>query len=211
MAEDTAVMKVTWLGHSCFKVESGGYAILLDPYADGYVQGLGPLRVAANEVLCSHGHGDHNAVDVVDVRPKSPSPFTVTVLDTYHDDARGAKRGPNRIHILDDGTFRVAHLGDLGCELTEKQKETLMGVDVLLIPVGGFFTIDAKQAKAMADALHPRVTVPMHYRGETFGFDVLAPLSDFTALCDDVVVYDTNTLMLTKETPVQTAILRYKG
>ncbi len=203
----TKSMTITWLGHSCFKVESGGYAVILDPYADGYVQGLGPLREKANQVLCSHGHGDHNAVQVIDVVPGGPSPFQVTVLDTYHDDVRGAKRGPNKIHILDDGTFRVAHLGDLGCALTDAEAEALRGVDVLLVPVGGFFTIDAKQAKAVADRIGPRVTVPMHYRGESFGFDVLAPLADFTSLCGDVKVYDTNTLTLTKDTPRQTAVL----
>ncbi len=202
-------MTVTWLGHSCFKVESQGYSIILDPYADGYVQGLKPLRASADEVLCSHGHGDHNAVDVIDVRKGGASPFTVTVLDTYHDDVKGAKRGPNKIHILDDGTFRVAHMGDLGCELTEEQKKALAGVDVMLIPVGGFFTIDAKQAKAVVDAVKPRVTVPMHYRSGKFGFDVLAELGDFTSLCGDVAVYDTNTLTLTKETPAQTAVLQY--
>ena len=201
-------MTITWLGHSCFKVESQGYAVILDPYADGYVQGLRPLRASANEVLCSHGHGDHNAMDVIDVQKGGASPFTVTVLDTFHDDVKGAKRGPNKIHILDDGTFRLAHMGDLGCELTEEQKAALAGVDVMLIPVGGFFTIDAKKAKAVVDAVKPRVTVPMHYRSEKFGFDVLAPLSDFTSLCGDVVVYDTNTLTLTKETPAQTAVLQ---
>lgn len=199
---------ITWLGHSCFKVESQGYSIILDPYADGYVQGLKPLRASADEVLCSHGHGDHNAVDVIDVKKGGASPLTVTVLDTYHDDVKGAKRGPNKIHILDDGTFRVAHMGDLGCELTEEQKKALAGVDVMLIPVGGFFTIDAKQAKAVVDAVKPHVTVPMHYRSGKFGFDVLAELNDFTSLCDDVAVYDTNTLTLTKETPAQTAVLQ---
>ncbi len=202
-------MTITWLGHSCFQVESQGYTIILDPYEDGSVRGLGPLRATANEVLCSHGHGDHNAAGVINVEKGGVSPFTVTVLDTYHDDVKGAKRGPNKIHILDDGTFRVAHMGDLGCELTEEQKTALAGVDVMLIPVGGFFTIDAKQAKAVADAVKPRIVVPMHYRSEEFGYEVLAPLNDYTSLCDDVAVYDTNVLTLTKETPVQTAVLRY--
>ncbi len=201
-------MTVTWLGHSCFKVESGGYTIILDPYADGYVPGLRPLRASANEVLCSHGHGDHNAVQVIDVQPKTPSPFTVTVLETYHDDAQGAKRGPNKIHILDDGTFRVAHMGDLGCGLTAEQTAALHDIDVMMVPVGGFFTIGAKQAKAVVDAVGPRIAVPMHYRGAGFGFDVLAALSDFTDLCADVVYHDSDQLVVTKETPAQTAVLR---
>ena len=93
------------------------------------------------------------------------SPFTITEIHTWHDDARGTKRGSNCIRIFDDGTYRVAHLGDLGCELEPEQIEALKGLDAVMIPVGGFYTIDAKQAKALIDQIEPRVTIPMHYRG----------------------------------------------
>ncbi len=200
-------MKITWLGHSCFKIESKGYEIVLDPYDDGYVQGLKPLRVEADEVLCSHGHGDHGAVHVVTLRKGGVSPFRIQKISTYHDDVQGAKRGPNVIHILDDGTCRAAHLGDLGCALTEEQIQALKNVDALMIPVGGFFTIDAGQAKAVADQIRPVVTIPMHYRSDKFGFDVLGTLDEFTALCDNVVKYEGNSLELTKGMPEQTAVL----
>ena len=95
------------------------------------------------------------------------------------------------------------------CRLTPEQAGRLQGLDALLVPVGGYYTIDAGQAKALVDALRPRVVVPMHYRSDTFGYDVLAPLEDYLALCRDVVRYPGNTLELTAGTPAQTAVLRY--
>ena len=130
------------------------------------------------------------------------------VISTYHDDQKGALRGENRIHILEGGSFRIAHAGDLGCELLPEEKEALKGLDLLMVPVGGYYTIDARQAKKMVEDIKPRVVIPMHYRGEGFGFDVLAPLEDYTSLCDDVVDYDKNTLELAKDMPVQTAVLK---
>ncbi len=203
-------MKITWLGHSCFKIEAEGYAIVLDPYDDGYVPGLKPLRTEACEVLCSHGHGDHGAVHVVTIKEGGDSPFMIQTLSTYHDDVRGAKRGPNTIHILDDGVCRVAHLGDLGCALTEEQARILKGVDAVMIPVGGFFTIDAAQAKAIVVQIRPTVTIPMHYRSSRFGFDVLGTLDEFTSLCDDVTEYEGSSLEIVKGMPRQTAVLNLK-
>lgn len=111
-------MKLTWLGHSCFKMESNGYTVILDPYEDDYVPGLAPVRETADAVFCSHEHKDHNARAVVTLKQdQTPSPFTITEIHTWHDEVQGAKRGENCIRIFDDGTYRVAHLGDLGCEL----------------------------------------------------------------------------------------------
>ena len=85
-------------------------------------------------VLCSHEHGDHNAKDLVEIKEGKSCPFTITTIETFHDEVKGAKRGPNTIHIIDDGKVRIAHLGDLGCELEEGQIEQLKGLDVCLIP-----------------------------------------------------------------------------
>ena len=95
----------------------------------------------------------------------------------------------------------------MGCELTAQQKERLKGLDALLIPVGGFYTIDARQAKALAEELEPRVVVPMHYRGNGFGYDVIGPVDAYTDLCADVVRYPGSDLELTAETAKQTAVL----
>ena len=201
-------MHITWLGHSCFRVESRGYTAVLDPYADGSVEGLLPVRETADLVLCSHEHGDHNARDLVTLREGKAPVFRVETISTYHDDQKGAKRGPNTIHILDDGVFRAAHAGDLGCALSGEELEKLKGLDVLMVPVGGYYTIDAAQARALVNAVKPRIVIPMHYRGQGFGFDVLAELEDYTRLCGDVVYYGGSVLELTKELPVQTAVLK---
>ena len=203
-------MTITYLGHSCFSLESKEYKVILDPYQPDSVPGYQPLHEEAERVLCSHDHRDHSGTDCVTLGRGGEDPFTVTTLSTWHDDVQGAKRGPNTIHILDDGQCRAAHLGDLGCELTAEQLDQLRGLDALLIPVGGFYTIDARQAKALVDELKPRVVIPMHYRGEGFGYDVIGPLSDFTALCGDVVEYPASQLELTPETRAQTAVLRPK-
>ncbi len=202
-------MKITWLGHSCFKLESGGYTVILDPYKDGYVPGLAPVRACADAVFCSHEHSDHNARETVTQNSdQKKSPFTVTEISTWHDEARGSKRGGNCIRIFDDGTYRVAHLGDLGCELEEKQLEQLKNLDAVLIPVGGFYTIDAKQAKKLIDQIQPRVTIPMHYRGEGFGYDVLGTVEDFTSLCDCVAEYPGNSIELNEAMLQQVAVLK---
>lgn len=200
-------MKITYLGHSCFKITSEGYAIILDPYQDKSVPGYRPLREQADQVLCSHEHQDHHGVDQVALHQGGRSPFTIETISTWHDDQQGALRGPDTFHILDDGQCRLAHLGDLGCELTAQQKERLKGLDALLIPVGGFYTIDARQAKALAEELEPLVVVPMHYRGNGFGYDVIGPVDAYTDLCADVVRYPGSDLELTAETAKQTAVL----
>ena len=201
-------MKLIWHGHSCFTVETADGSAVFDPYADGMVPGLQPLAVTGDAVFCSHRHDDHNAVEKVTLTGK---PFTAQVetIPCYHDGKRGLQRGKNTIHILSAEGMRVAHLGDLGHGLKGAALDKLRGVDALLIPVGGFFTIDAATANELAKAVAPRVVVPMHYRLGGMGFDVLSELSAFTSLRSDVVEYDTNTLELTADTPAQTAVLRY--
>ncbi len=181
-------MKITWIGHSCFKIEKDGYSIITDPYEDGYVPGLKPLRESADMVLCSHEHGDHNARSLVREIKGGACPFKVTAIETYHDEVRGAKRGPNKIHIIEDESTKIAHLGDLGCELEEDQLAMLEGLDVCMIPVGGHYTIDAQQAADLVNRIDPRITIPMHFRDDKagFGFDVIAPVNEFAQLMDSV-------------------------
>lgn len=184
-------MKLTWLGHSCFRVESNGSTVILDPYCKGTVPGLRDVQETADLVLCSHGHSDHAGAEQVVLTGKDCS-ITVTRLETYHDDAKGTQRGPNTIHILEAGGVRVAHFGDIGCTLEEDQAEALTGVDVALVPVGGFFTIDAKQAARLVERIRPKVVIPMHYRSDRFGFPVIAPVEDFTSLMEDVKVMNSS-------------------
>lgn len=203
-------MKLTWHGHSCFTIHTGGETLILDPYRDDVVPGLAPLRVEGDQVYCSHEHRDHGALEVCTLSGKD-SAVQVETIQTYHDDTQGSQRGENTIHIFSAEGLRVAHMGDLGCELTPGQKEQLQNLDAILIPVGGFYTIDAKQAQALIQSIQPRVVVPMHYRSDSFGFDVIAHLDDFLALRSDVIRHSSNTLELTKDTPAQTAVLTYQG
>lgn len=175
-------MKIVWLGHSCFLIESKGYRIVLDPYSDSSVPGYNPLRIEANEVLCSHAHADHNAVSCVTLTEGGSSPFTITELHTWHDGRKGALRGSNTIHILDDGEYRIAHLGDLGCRPEPEQMEQLTGLDVVMIPVGGFYTIGGEQAASLAIQMRPRICIPMHFKGEGFGFSEISTAGDFLDL-----------------------------
>ena len=199
-------MKLIWHGHSCFTLESRQGTVVFDPYADGSVPGLPPLDLQADLVLCSHDHQDHNARDKVHLSGKAPS-FTVERLNTFHDPEGGVLRGPNTIHVISADGLRVAHMGDLGCALTPEQLEKLQGLDAVLLPVGGYYTIDAAQAAQAAQQLKARVVVPMHYRGPGFGYDVIAPLDGFLALCSDVVHYPGPVLTLDAGMPAQTAVL----
>ncbi|MCD8221520.1 MAG: MBL fold metallo-hydrolase [Clostridiales bacterium] len=203
-------MKLTWIGHSCFKLEKDGYSIITDPYADGSVPGCKPVRETADLVLCSHEHGDHNYRDGVTLTGRSGGPFTVEIIDTYHDDVKGAKRGSNKIAIISDGENRVAHLGDLGCELEPEQVERLKGLDVVMIPIGGFFTIDAKQAAEIVRLLNPRIVIPMHYRSEAggFGFDVIGTVGEFTKEMGSAVTIAGSEIETTKEQAAQVVVLQ---
>lgn len=205
-------MRLIWNGHSCFTLETRQGSVVLDPYQPDSVPGYKPLHLTADAVFCSHEHADHGARDVVTLTG-NPIQIQVEELHTFHDPEQGALRGTDIMRIFTAEGMRVAHLGDLGCELTKEQVERLQGLDALMIPVGGHFTIDAKQAREVVDALKPRVVVPMHYRNDEagYGYPVIGPLDDYLALCTDVVRYPGNTLELTPETPAQTAVLTYLG
>lgn len=202
-------MKITWLGHSCFRVETADGAIVFDPYVDGCVPGVAPLRTEADAVLCSHGHRDHGAAEKVAISGKACA-VKVETVNTFHDDRLGTKRGKNRIHILSSEGLRLAHLGDLGHMLRGRKLEAIRNVDALLVPIGGHYTIDPHTAWRLAEACGARVVIPMHYRLGAMGFDVIAELSDFTALCGNTIYYPGNTMELTADTPAQTAVLTYE-
>ena len=173
-------MKINYLGHSCFAIEEDGYRIIFDPYKNGTVPGCGNLDEEADLVICSHGHDDHNAADLIHKREGSPCPFALTTIHSLHDDHGGKLRGTNDITIV-RGRLSAAHMGDIGCDLTDEQYAALQGADALLMPVGGFYTVEPPMAKKMADRIGAAVTVPMHYRGINFGYPVIAELNDFFA------------------------------
>jgi L-ascorbate metabolism protein UlaG (beta-lactamase superfamily) len=203
-------IQLAWHGHSCFIVACSGYSIAVDPYAD-YVPGYAPLHLSANEVLCSHEHPDHACVEAVHLIPGGKNPFAVTGIEVPHDDQNGAARGMNVIRIFACEGLRIAHFGDIGCMPNQAAMEQLQNLDAALIPVGGFYTIDASQARKLVNDIGCRVTIPMHYRLGQLGFEAIGPMEDFTSLCDDVVYYDSNEMTIERNMEKQTAVLKYMG
>ncbi len=206
-------MLIEWYGHSCFKVSTNGYSIVMDPYNPSMLPRLRRYDLSANLVLASHEHDDHNyrqGVKWIDSDVKNP--FSIEYIESFHDNQKGTRRGRNKITILSAEDIRIAHLGDLGTRLTDEQYEEMGQLDAIMIPVGGYYTIDARQAKKICDKLNPTVIIPMHYKGKNFGFKVLAEVKDFIKLYDKniVIKYDVNTIEITKETPKQVAVLEYK-
>lgn len=139
-------------------------------------------KIYVNKVLCSHRHHDHYAVELTALLPEEPCPFAIRTVETFHDGQNGALRGSNTVHILSAGGFTVAHLGDLGHQLSAEQAEDLGPLDALLIPVGGHYTIDAQEAKSVCEALKPRCVIPMHYHHTPYGLPIVAGVEDFLAL-----------------------------
>jgi L-ascorbate metabolism protein UlaG (beta-lactamase superfamily) len=191
---------LTWYGHSCFRLDFGeGGSVIFDPYAPGSVPGVElPEGLTADAVFCSHGHGDHNAAGRVTLSGRTPA-FTAAGIDTFHDPEKGKLRGPDRITIVEYNGFRAAHLGDLGCALEGGEMDRLRNLDLLLLPVGGHFTIGPAEAKALWEELRPRIAVPMHYRRGSMGFPVISELKEFTGLFDAWTEVGANTLSLTPE------------
>lgn len=204
-------IKITWHGHACYTVEHGGYIIALDPY-DDTTPGYNPLSLTAHKTLCSHSHHDHSYIQAVSAPACDlPCPFEIDTVATYHDDAQGAKRGENTVHILKAAGMKIVHLGDLGHLLSDEQANAIGKPDVLIAPVGGFYTIDALQADQTARQLGAKIVIPMHYRSDSFGYDKIARVENFTALRRDVITADTNTLTLTPTTPAGAVVLKYMG
>ncbi len=201
-------MTITWLGHSSFILESGGFRVLLDPFHE--VPGLPDTRTEADAVYCSHDHFDHAYTDQVTLAAGGrENPFTVRETASFHDPEGGKLRGSNTIRSFTAEGLTVVHLGDLGHPLGEEQLQSIGKCDALLIPVGGTFTVDAGEAKGVADAIGARVVIPMHYRVGEVGFPVTATVDGFLALYPEEKVrrYGGNVLELTADTPEQVAVL----
>ncbi len=200
-------MKLTWYGHSCFMMESRAGRVVFDPYADGSVPGLTLPRLTADLVLCSHGHADHAGEDKVTLTGEQTD-YTVETLCCWHDDVGGKKRGENLIRIVSGGGARVCHLGDVGHMLSKGQIKAIGHVDALLIPVGGFYTIDAAAARELADAIDAQLVIPMHYRGEGFGFDELDTVEPFAALSKNVEYAEGSSIELPDFGAPRTVVLK---
>jgi L-ascorbate metabolism protein UlaG (beta-lactamase superfamily) len=187
-------MELSYLGLSSFKMRfKNGMTLLMDPFDPEYV-GLSFPKQKADLVTVSHDHKDHNYLDGVSGPAKREEMFLISeegeyevggvevaAIKTFHDKNDGKDRGENLVMVIRCEEMVICHLGDLGHPLSEKQIEGIGAVDVLLVPVGGEYTIDAKEASDMITNMSPSIVVPMHYKikGMNKEFEVLKEVSDF--------------------------------
>ncbi len=182
-------MKLIWHGHACFELRSDDGSVVFDPYSPGSVRGLELCPLRADSVICSHGHSDHNYAGGVALTGDTPR-FALRQMQTYHDGKLGALRGDNLCSLIEAEGLRIAHMGDIGHTLGPEAAAEFRPLDLLMIPVGGYYTVCAQQARELALALDARLIIPMHYRSAGAGLENVAYLDDFLALwSDDEIVY----------------------
>ncbi len=205
-------VKLTWLGHSCFKIEFGGHSAVIDPYKE--VPGYPHLSCSAGAVYTSHDHDDHGYTQAVTlIKEEGESPFKITTVNCFHDGEQGALRGKNMITIFEAGGIKAAHFGDIGHLLSDDKIEKLKGLNAAMIPVGGYYTIDGAQAHDLMKAIDPDVTIPMHYRMGKYGFDVISGPEEFLDLISDrkIVKSESDHIEIGASEEKRAVLLTFKG
>jgi L-ascorbate metabolism protein UlaG (beta-lactamase superfamily) len=186
-----------WHGHACFEiVDSANRSIVIDPHDGGSI-GLKRPEASADAVLITHEHFDHNAYEVVlkkggEVYSMRSGPFKVLDhpvlgIKVYHDKFKGRRRGEVISYLIEVDGVKLLHLGDIGHIPDEDTLKLMDSPHVLMIPVGGTFTIDAREAKELIELLAPKAAVPMHYWVEGVNLP-LAPLVNFLSIIKYAVV-----------------------
>ncbi len=186
-------MHINYLGHSCFKIKGKRGTVVCDPYND-YV-GFTMSTASADIVTISHDHQDHSDLSKIRGTARRDNPFVINApgeyevegisvfgVPSFHDSSQGAERGENIIYTIFLDGMKVCHLGDLGHLLDDKMISEIGLVDILLVPVGGVFTINPEQAVKVTRSLEPSIVIPMHYKTSAHDekvFGELATLKDF--------------------------------
>lgn len=182
-------MEITHLAHSSFRLRGKNATLVTDPF-DPSALGIKFPKVEADIVTVSHQHSDHNYTQAVGGTPilvVGPGEYEIKGVKiigvpTYHDEVKGEKRGKNTVYHLEMDGVNIVHCGDLGHKFDEKEMELLNGTDILFVPVGGYYTIDAVTAVAVATQLEPKIVIPMHYKTEALSkeqFGSLTGVEDF--------------------------------
>ena len=164
-------MVITWYGQACFKIQSGERVLAIDPFSKEI--GLTPPRFRADIALVTHAHYDHSNVETITGDPfviSSPGEYEVKEtyirgLETFHDAHDGKERGKNTIYMIEMEDIRILHMGDFGeKELRDETLDAIGDTDILMIPVGGTYTIDAGAAVKIINQIEPKIVIPMHYK-----------------------------------------------
>ncbi len=176
-------MEVIWYGHASFKIKGKTGSVIIDPF-DPEVVGLKlPRDLSADIAIKTHDHPDHNKMDLIkDAQLVIQGPgeyeyngIAVTGVASYHDTKTGEERGKNTIYNIEVDGVNVVHLGDIGHILSEDQVADIGNTDILLIPIGGTFTIESKAASEIISQLEPKIVIPMHYKIEGLKFELETP------------------------------------
>jgi L-ascorbate metabolism protein UlaG (beta-lactamase superfamily) len=185
-------MKIKWYGHAAYKITTtDGVRVIIDPYQSGAFDGAlsyGKITEEADIVLTSHDHDDHNYTKDINGTYKhfnregvyKEKGLTIEAVPCYHDPSKGLERGKNLIFVIDDKGLRLAHMGDLGHVLEQDTVRRLGRIDIVLLPIGGFYTIDSGEAGKVMRDINPRITIPMHYKTSKCEFPI-ASIDAFTA------------------------------
>ncbi|MGN0776629.1 MAG: MBL fold metallo-hydrolase [Candidatus Ventricola sp.] len=164
-------MKLEWIGHACFRLTAAdGTVVITDPYDESV--GIAMLPLEADLITMSHEHHDHNEMSMIVGSPMiahgtqtaQAGSVTARAVGSWHDDAQGNKRGPNAIRIFDIDGLKVVHMGDQGCMPDEEALAAIADADVMMIPAGGTYTVDAQGARAIVERARPGCVIPMHVK-----------------------------------------------
>ena len=211
-------MKIKWLGHATFLITTtSGTRIIIDPYDPVDVLNYDKINESADIVTVSHDHFDHNNVAAVRGNPEvvkttaKTKGISFTGIPSYHDETEGKQRGENTIFCFEVDGVKICHLGDLGHELNAKQVADIGKVDLLFIPVGGFYTINAKTARRVCDQLKPRVIIPMHYKNARCIDSPISDVSEFLQGEKNVKQLNTSEVEFkSEELPTDTQIMVFE-
>lgn len=181
-----------WFGQACFEIKNS-VAIVTDPH-DGDSVGLKRPDAKGDIVSVSHRHFDHaSGIDLVSKEDsevlegsgeREAKEIEVQGFESFHDKAEGEERGENTIFVFELDDFRICHLGDLGHKLSDEKVEEIKPVDILLIPIGGNYTIDAQESVDVVKNLEPKIVMPMHYKVEGLEVDI-SDEEEFLQLVED--------------------------
>lgn len=220
-------MDITYLGHSSFKIRGKNATVITDPF-DPQMVGLKFPKLEADIVTISHHHADHAYLDIVTDPKLAKQPVVVDGpgeyeikgvnilgISSFHDDQDGSQRGSNTIYEIRLDGLTLLHLGDLGHKLTEKQTGEIEDVDILFLPVGGFYTIDSKIASEVVTEIEPKIIIPMHYQRPGLNpqyFEKLTVVEEFLKVMGKTDLQPQDKLSLTKDKlPEETQIVLLKS